>query len=498
MDEEQQQEAAKDLISDLPDAILHLILSLIPIKSVITASLISKRWRGISADHLEYAIILDFGEEFAKHQTPNEFSENLNRILIINKSDKIDKFKLLFSPRNEEHKSKAISWIRFATYRGVKEIDLDFCRQIHIHFLSKTHVVNKKEAFELPDFFFDSSTLITVKLRRCILSLPEKYTGFGGVKTLCLKEVHVTDSMLESLLCTCTLLEVLVLKECGSLSSIRILSSSRLQRLTVYECYNASILEISGPNIQSLFISAGHLDSCKVEDMLVLEEVFIGTRGDEFGGVFYIFMKILSDLAHVRSLTLYLGHLVPSLIKDFQVKFSNLKELQLVNSPLFGLFNSDVYCFFKHCSCPSLQTISIELSNVAQEENFIWEYRKPNITLVECVFNNLRTVKLCKFRGTSSDIELAAYFLQRAPILESMILVSPQSLNVKPLTVTKEDVSCSTSKGNETLMQKAIYEMLRHHPKASEIAEIRVCDSDERDSLLSFFRRHHVSDVYNK
>lgn len=389
MDEEQQQEAAKDLISDLPDAILHLILSLIPIKSVITASLISKRWRGISADHLEYAIILDFGEEFAKHQTPNEFSENLNRILIINKSDKIDKFKLLFSPRNEEHKSKAISWIRFATYRGVKEIDLDFCRQIHIHFLSKTHVVNKKEAFELPDFFFDSSTLITVKLRRCILSLPEKYTGFGGVKTLCLKEVHVTDSMLESLLCTCTLLEVLVLKECGSLSSIRILSSSRLQRLTVYECYNASILEISGPNIQSLFISAGHLDSCKVEDMLVLEEVFIGTRGDEFGGVFYIFMKILSDLAHVRSLTLYLGHLVvhlsvllifkqarnckifslillivymqPSLIKDFQVKFSNLKELQLVNSPLFGLFNSDVYCFFKHCSCPSLQTISIEV-----------------------------------------------------------------------------------------------------------------------------------------
>lgn len=300
----------EDLISDLPDAILHLILSLIPTKSVIRASSISKRWREISMEHLTYASSLDFGEEFAKQQKPNQFADNLNKILRINKSEKLDKFKLLFSPRNEEHKFNAISWIKFATSRGIKEIDLDFCRHIHIHFLSRAHIVGKKDAFELPDFLFDCVTLRIMKLSRCILALPEEYAGFGGLQTLCLKEVHLTDSMLQSLLCNCTLLENLVLKECGSLSSIRILSPTRLKKLTVYECYNASILEISGANIRSLLISAGHLDACKVEDMVRLEEVFIGTRGDEFGGVLYIFMEVLSDLSHVRALTLYLGHLV--------------------------------------------------------------------------------------------------------------------------------------------------------------------------------------------
>ncbi|XP_021740466.1 F-box/LRR-repeat protein At3g26922-like [Chenopodium quinoa] len=494
------EEEAKDLISDLPDAVLHLIFSLIPTKFVITASSISKRWRQVSADHLEYASNLDFVEEFSKHQSPNQFADNLSRILCINKSEKIDKFKLLFSPRNEEHKSKAISWIRFATSRGVEEIDFDFCRHIYIHFLSSAHVNNKREVFELPDFLFDSKTLITVKLSRCILGLPEEYAGFGSLQTLCLKEVNVTDSMLESLLCNCKLLEVLVLKECGSLTSIRILSATRLKRLTVYECYNASVLEISGPNILSLLISAGHLDACRVEDMVNLEELFIGTRGDEFGGVFYLFMKILSDLAHVRSLSLYFGHLVPSLIKDFQVNFRNLQELQLVNSPLFGLFNSDVYCFFKHCSCPSLQYISIELSTLAEEEDFIWEFRKPYIKPVDCIFNNLRTVTLSNFRGTSSDIELAEYFLLRAPILESMFCITPQSMNARKTTVSKEEVSCSTSKKNVTkVIQKGICDMLYNNPyKASAVAEIRLCDSGERNSLLSFFNRHHVSDVYLK
>uniref|UniRef100_A0A803LPN4 F-box domain-containing protein n=1 Tax=Chenopodium quinoa TaxID=63459 RepID=A0A803LPN4_CHEQI len=444
------EEEAKDLISDLPDAVLHLIFSLIPTKFVITASSISKRWRQVSADHLEYASNLDFVEEFSKHQSPNQFADNLSRILCINKSEKIDKFKLLFSPRNEEHKSKAISWIRFATSRGVEEIDFDFCRHIYIHFLSSAHVNNKREVFELPDFLFDSKTLITVKLSRCILGLPEEYAGFGSLQTLCLKEVNVTDSMLESLLCNCKLLEVLVLKECGSLTSIRILSATRLKRLTVYECYNASVLEISGPNILSLLISAGHLDACRVEDMVNLEELFIGTRGDEFGGVFYLFMKILSDLAHVRSLSLYFGHLV--------------------------------------------------LSTLAEEEDFIWEFRKPYIKPVDCIFNNLRTVTLSNFRGTSSDIELAEYFLLRAPILESMFCITPQSMNARKTTVSKEEVSCSTSKKNVTkVIQKGICDMLYNNPyKASAVAEIRLCDSGERNSLLSFFNRHHVSDVYLK
>ncbi|KAL2932116.1 hypothetical protein RDABS01_037526 [Bienertia sinuspersici] len=479
-------EEVKDYISDLPDAILHQILSSIPTKYVVSLSSVSKRWREISADHLLYATTLDFGEEFAKKQTPDQLSDTLNSILNLNRSEKIQKLKLIFSPRNDEHRNNATDWISFATSRGVQELDLDFCRQIQIHFLTRAHVIGKKEAFVLPEFLFDCRTLLTVKLSRCILDLPEKYAGFRSIQTVCLKEVHLTDHMLECFLHTCTLLQVLVLKECGALTAIRIGSDTRLQRVTVYECYNASIIEISGPKIKSLLISAGHLDACKLEDMFVLEEVFIGTRGDEFGGVFSIFIDVFPDLSH------------PNLIKDFQVEFSNLQELNLLNSPLFGLFNSDVYCFFRHCNCPSLQKISIELSTVSEEENFIWEFRKPKVMPKERDFNSLRSITLRNFRGTTSDIELATYFLQRAPSLELMQLIAPQSLSAKRTTI-KEEVSYITLKEKEAkVWQKAVCEKLRYYPKASDVADIRVCESDEGDSLLSFFKWHHVIDVYHR
>lgn len=188
----------------------------------------------------------------------------------------------------------------------------------------------------------------------------------------------------------------------------------------------------------------------------------------------------------------------PSLIKDLQVKFYNLQELQLVNSSLFGLFNTDVYCFFRHCSCPSLQKISIELSTVSEEENFIWEYRKPNVDPIDCVFDNLRVVELRNFRGTRSNIELASYFLERSPVLESMHLIAPQNLNVNKKTMVEKEIPCFKEDEIIKKMQEDVIEELLYRPKASLIAEINVSDCDEYDRLLSFFKWHHVSDVYHR
>ena len=122
---------------------------------------------------------------------------------------------------------------------------------------------------------------------------------------------------------------------------------------------------------------------------------------------------------------------------------------------------------------------------------------------VNYVFNNLKTVTLRNFRGTISDIELAAYFLQRSPVLESIILIAPQSLNAKKSAGPgKEQVSGSTSsKPNQTNrgMQMDVHGMLRYRPKASPTVEITIFEFDEGgDHLLSFYKWHYVSDVYCK
>jgi len=142
-----------------------------------------------------------------------------------------------------------------------------------------------------------------------------------------------------------------------------------------------------------------------------------------------------------------------------------------------------------------------QLSTVSEEENFVWEYRKPNVVPVEYVFSKLRVVELRNFRGTRSDIELATYFLERSPVLESMLLFAPQKSNTDTVqTRVKNRAPHATPNGDETInrMQKDMLEALIYTPKASPNAEIRIQESNDNENLSSLFKWHHVFDVYHK
>ncbi|GMP74860.1 hypothetical protein CsSME_00032134 [Camellia sinensis var. sinensis] len=475
---------AEDIISNLPDCILHHILSFIPTKHVVTMSALSTKWRDISNLHLTHTTNLDFGEEFMKGQSQSEFTESLNKILALHVAKKIEKFHILFDPTNM-FQLETKEWIQFATSsRSVKELNLDFRRELSYNFDNKLH--SPEKIVTLPNFLFDCKSLTHLSLSHCDLGLPENFSGLRHLQTLCLRNIHILPSQLQNLLSQCQLLESLVLGECDHLYYIKIPASCfRLKYLSLFNCLNANEIEISAPNICRFLLCRTVMDIFTFNNISSLEEALIGVSRNRYSKTKDIHMAVLASASHVKVLTIYGGSLLCHLLEEFPVTFHNLLELQLVNRPgRYDIFSADIYLFFKHCSCPLLESLSIELPHPPPEcvHPSRLESARPNVESVDCDFNHLKTIKISNFKGTDTEINLIIFFLEKAIFLESLVVVGSQSYH-------------STDKENP--MNKSledIRERLFQLPKASLNIQIVFCEYSEHDDIsLTCLEKHDIA-----
>ncbi|XP_026420716.1 putative F-box/LRR-repeat protein At4g13960 [Papaver somniferum] len=112
---------ADDRISELPDPILHHILSFLDIKPVARTCILSKRWNDIWTS----IPTLSFGSrlEPPSLSETNKFMEFLDRTLLLHDtSSNIQKFHL--KTNGHMSASRVHSWISNLTKRNVKEVGL--------------------------------------------------------------------------------------------------------------------------------------------------------------------------------------------------------------------------------------------------------------------------------------------------------------------------------------------------------------------------------------
>ncbi|XP_043688471.1 F-box/FBD/LRR-repeat protein At1g16930-like isoform X2 [Telopea speciosissima] len=345
---------SQDKISSLPDSILLHILSLLPIKSAVATSALAKRWKDLSTCNLIHATNLDFGDEVEDNQAPEQFVDFVNRWLNIHVGRKIERFRLCFDP-NDRFQSDVVNWIGFATKKNVKELHLDFCHRLDQYDIRGEVSSDEQKPFELPEFLFSNESLTHLDLSHCVLSLPLDFSGFGFLQTLRLRDVHITENTLEFLLSNCPLLDKLILRECSPLQSIKIPESNQqLRTLTLCHCWQVSEIEISAPNIRSFLFWGKLMQSFSIKNNAALEEAVIYTRDRQDARPEDVRMKILSDLSHVKILTICGGALPWKTPKDFRVTFNNLRELQLLADSV-----CDVYIFFRQSICPCLERFYI-------------------------------------------------------------------------------------------------------------------------------------------
>ncbi|KAK9269618.1 hypothetical protein L1049_001395 [Liquidambar formosana] len=450
-----------DRISGLPDCILLNILSLLPTKSAIATSTLSRRWKNLWKCYLFSTTSLEFDREFANSQTEESFVETVNRYLQLHNGKKLEKFQLFFSP-SDLYQACTEKWIKFATSRGVTEIDLDFGRGSEDY----NSLEDSSNLFRLPVCIFHCVSLTQLSLRHCYFNIPSSFNGLGLLKTLILKQVYIIDNLIDILLSSCPILEKLSLWECPLLSSINISASDlQLKTLVVVDCRGAYDIEIFAPNLRSFHFYGSLLHQYYFNNISSLEDALVSSIGKQSSlPEQQSWTDILSNLSHVKVLTVSDA----ALRENFQITFENLQELQLIFQSRESCYAS-VCSIFRNFVCPSLEKLFIQFPRSIEDPSWRECLRAEEEEALELNFYHLRAVKIINFTGNADEMSLVKLFIRHVA-LDSLILVSP----------VVEVLRTNTSQlGFNDKQLKLIWDQVLEIPKASSEAKILLCKSSE-------------------
>ncbi|MED6201417.1 hypothetical protein PIB30_117427 [Stylosanthes scabra] len=365
---------ASDRISELPDALLIQILSLLPTKqSVVTGSL-SKRWRPLWAS----VPILDFDDETAgpvdrperngtKARETSGFSEFVYSVLLLHEARPITRFRLRCSHGSSSQRDVA-TWLGQAARRGVEQLELR---------LSLSRYV------ALPRKLFNFETVVEMKLDGVFLNA---LAGFS-VCLPSLKVLHIGYRVL-------------------------------------FGCHDYVVKLLAGcPVLENLVLESTYSDACggpicaqgKFDLHLnCLVEVRIGFSW--YKSCTKSMLLIFNSLSNVRCLSILSATV--ECLKDARASdipvFNNLVELDIS----FGNYSWDLLTnLLQHSQKLEVLTIYKESQKHANGQEPAW-----NLPLVvpECVLSHLKCFCLTEFQGLDCEMGFIKYVMQNARVMETM------------------------------------------------------------------------------
>ncbi|CAL9248523.1 unnamed protein product [Arabidopsis halleri] len=278
----------EDRISDLPEALLLQILSLLPVKDVVATSVLSKPWRSLWK--LVPKLKFDYENNQSEHET---YSEIVCRLLLSNKAPVLESLHLDF----KVGKCRAVDvgmWIGIAYARHVRDLVL--------------HVISEKGSFKFPTSLYNCETLESLTLRSWVLVDVPSQVCLKSLKTLHLDSVdYKDDETFRNLLSGCQNLENLVLyRHMPDIETFTIAVPS-LQRLTIFD-------ENDAQGYGGYVINAPSLKYLKIDGFKALEFCFIENAPELVEATIIdvskiINEKLLESLTSVKRLSLALSPL---------------------------------------------------------------------------------------------------------------------------------------------------------------------------------------------
>lgn len=304
----------KDRISDLPDPILHYILSLSSPKTmdVVRTSVLGRQWRYLwnSIPYLDLDLenffwprlnnlVMDYG------RLTEAFQGFINWVLINGSSD----YKMFRLSCSDLYDAETVArWVIVATQRNVQELDLQF---------------SPSNAFDLPYCLLTSKSLRVLKLNLFlhVLKLPRSI-GFSRLTSLDLMLVELPDEQLpRKLFLNCPFLESLSLVSCV-LNKLKVLdiSATNLKFLTIdnncmglensdaEDGLSKSKLKVSCPKLISFKYLGPLAQEYSLDNLSSLSYAFFylihGYEKTPFEEVGYLLCKALQGLYHATVLKL--------------------------------------------------------------------------------------------------------------------------------------------------------------------------------------------------
>ncbi|KDP33226.1 hypothetical protein JCGZ_12748 [Jatropha curcas] len=319
----------EDRISQLPDSLLHHILSFLNAIDVVRTSFLCKRWRYLwtSVPSLEFSDqIINTGIAGSKSLF---FTNFINQFLLRREFSPIDKF-IIRSYLNV--KAIAVeSFIGYAMKLGVKQLDID-C------FFSTQEDLRVGPMKSSPRFFScNSLTTLKLNFHGGIFTIPTSL-GLPSLKTLHLIYFGNFDGNVFS---TCPNLETLILEDLFlyGIKSFNINAPNLKSLVLDISETDDPMFMISAPKLTKFKFTTGQLVVFSINNLNSLDEVdfdlIFEFNQDETDDEFCLnLVNMLNEFHNAKSITLSWDtfevlSMFPDTLNEHPSQFSNLKYLKL-------------------------------------------------------------------------------------------------------------------------------------------------------------------------
>ncbi|CAH9108711.1 unnamed protein product [Cuscuta epithymum] len=432
-----------DRISRLPDDVLVHILSFLPTKHAVGTSILSHRWQYLftQVTNLDFDESLMFHprnsmEDLVSTRTHFEllqknqnhgfphlklvcsFKDFVDRVLMLNKSPNISKFRLKCSWGCDC--SNLNVWIRFALLHDVIELDI----------LTKEY-----KSCLLPTSLYTSQTLVALKLHgKFEMKFPAS-THLPHLKSLQLFGVDFSGPYsLNGLIAGCPLLEDLTVGGAWedvidiNISSARLTSLTMNFRESFCSEYHRSSVVLDLPNLHRFKYVDRLASNYSLKNLNLLEEARIEVllNTDDFslwstfcGSV----LGLLNGVSNAKHLYVCGKCMEAIQCEKYTLPtFHNLSRLELGWSRCVNW--RVLLCDFLQ-SAPILEHLAFSKGLFHRqsdcddyEDNNFWSNQETPV----CLSSNIKTIMIGSFHGFEEEVKMARYFLKNGKFLEKLIL----------------------------------------------------------------------------
>ncbi|KAL3634951.1 hypothetical protein CASFOL_022005 [Castilleja foliolosa] len=360
-----------DRLSQLPQPILHQILSLLPQKDAIRTSVLSKSWRYLWHGRLN----VEFSDLYHCIKRKNEFWPFLDKTLQRYLDQNLSLQKFLVDTRFPVDCVLLQKWIPIVIMNmGVKSLNL----------------ISRCTVFPVPSVVFQSESLVELYLDGCDLSILKSTDNLilYNLQTLRLHSADITDEIFEKIISSCPLIENLYLLLCSGLKSIKLHKHH---------------------NIKDFGYSTVDKINIEIEDPYTLESFHLVNYCPD-----WFFPHKNMDFLHLKYLKLHRVQLSAETFDNFSSFFPCLNELIINNCNGFNEFR---------LLSSSIKRLTIKMELINGIKAFI---DTPNILYFEYSDDRNGVLPSIKFTTTSNEweskISLYCYLKRSRKVTTSWLL----------------------------------------------------------------------------
>uniref|UniRef100_A0A0D9XHC8 F-box domain-containing protein n=1 Tax=Leersia perrieri TaxID=77586 RepID=A0A0D9XHC8_9ORYZ len=367
----------------LPEDVLCIILSKLPLKEQVRASAVSRKWRCLwtVCPKLNFDSIAMYDKNnYGRQLLIQKFIDSVNAILAQFHGRVVEELSIKcdFDTILIDHLD---SWVSFAVMSWTKFLSLDLTRPYLEVFCDK---------YIFPFKLLDSgiiTRLQKLQLGRVSIGLPTQFGGFPNLRRLDLKFVDVNVTDLQDMLSKCCKLEWLNIMRCHLSDGLKVNSPLPCQ---IY-------LSVEYSQITEITFNAVKLKTFKYKGKPVPINLI---QSSELEIVDIFFSK--DTLVHISTL------LCNVLINVQKLTFTASCEQQ--PEPIFGFF-SEIGTFYRKVSTAFWFLLSPPPP-----------VQEPIKRLPECPFNYLKRLYFGGYNGSNGQVEFLIHMVENAPALEALTL----------------------------------------------------------------------------